>query len=123
MARIRKTDTKPELVVRRIVKSLKIGYRLHDRRLPGTPDLTFVRRRKVIFVHGCFWHQHNCALGRKRPASRPEYWIPKLQANVLRDKANQTALRKAGWRTLIIWECEIRDEQRLSSRVRAFLQH
>jgi DNA mismatch endonuclease (patch repair protein) len=107
MAQIRKTDTKPELVVRRVVRALGVRYHLHVRTLPRSPDLAFLRRRKAIFVHGCFWRQHRFKLGRKRPASRQEYWIPKLERNVLRDRANLRALRKAGWQVLVIWECEV----------------
>src|SRR4029077_11689838 len=81
MARIRKVDTKPELIVRRLLHSLGYRYRLHRTDLPGNPDIVFPSRRKVVFVHGCFWHQHNCKLGAKMPKARPEYWGPKLERN------------------------------------------
>src|SRR5258708_25454651 len=81
MRKIRKTDTKHELVVRKLVHSLGYRFRLHGRALPGTPDLVFASRHKVIFVHGCFWHQHRCRIGDKRPSMRTEYWLPKLERN------------------------------------------
>lgn len=121
MARIRKTDTEPELMVRRLARRLGFGYRLHRRDLPGTPDLTFVGRRKVILVHGCFWHHHDCPLGNKRPRSRLEYWTPKLARNVARDAVTQDALKALGWDVLIVWECETRDEQLLTRRLKTFL--
>src|SRR5262249_10070301 len=87
MARIRKTDTQPELIVRKLASKFGYRYRLHRRDLPGTPDLVFPARRKVIFVHGCFWHQHKCPLGNKQPRTRREYWVPKLARNVARGTA------------------------------------
>jgi DNA mismatch endonuclease (patch repair protein) len=121
MSKIKKTDTKPELVVRRIVTQLGLRYRLHRRELPGCPDLVFVTRRKAIFVHGCFWHQHGCRLGAKQPISRREYWLPKLARNVERDGQAQTMLGEAGWDVLVVWECETKDEKWLVSRLRKFL--
>ena len=122
MRRIRKTDTKPELVVRRLVHGMGYRYRLHRRNLPGTPDLVFPARRKVIFVHGCFWHQHDCALGRKRPAANPDYWHPKLARNVARDAENRERLARAGWNVLVIWECEAKDATALAGRIRTYLE-
>ena len=121
MARIRKVDTGPELIVRKLVSRLGYRYRLHKRGLPGTPDLVFANRRTVIFVHGCFWHQHDCALGSKQPLSRREYWLPKLRRNVVRDRESQCALRKDGWRILVVWECETSDQSRLAIKLRRFL--
>jgi DNA mismatch endonuclease, patch repair protein len=122
MALIRSKDTKPEMIVRRLVHSLGYRYRLHDRTLPGRPDLVFKGRRKVIFIHGCFWHRHGegCALTRL-PKSRLEFWRRKLEDNERRDREKQAALRALGWEFLIIWECELKDVDDLAGRVRGFL--
>ena len=121
MSRIRKTEPLPELAVRRIVRQLGYRYRLHRRDLPGTPDLVFAGRRKVLFVHGCFWHQHECPLGWKQPGSRREYWLPKLARNVERDQQSQATLRVSGWDVMTVWECEIKNEPALTERLQAFL--
>jgi DNA mismatch endonuclease (patch repair protein) len=107
MARIRKTDTKPEMIVRRMVHAMGYRYRLHDQRLPGNPDIVLERHRKVILVHGCFWHRHDCTDGRKLPRSKPEYWGPKLARNQQRDVASTARLREMGWDVLVVWECEL----------------
>lgn len=113
MRRIRKRDTKPELVVRRLVHALGLRFRLHRVDLPGTPDLVLPRHRSVIFVHGCFWHQHTgCRLARQ-PKTRLDYWIPKLARNVERDLHARTALEQAGWLCHVIWECETRNPEAL----------
>lgn len=121
MSRIRKKNTKPELRVRRLAHSLGYRFRLHRRDLPGTPDLIFPARRKAIFVHGCFWHRHDCRLGGRPPATRPEYWLPKLTRNVERDKAAQIELQRLAWDVLVIWECEVRNEAALRNRLTSFL--
>jgi len=122
MRRVRSKDTKPEMVVRRLTNGMGYRYRLHDKKLPGHPDLVFRGRRKVIFVHGCFWHRHrNCALARL-PKSRRDFWTPKLNANRKRDERNLRALAKAGWSVLVIWECEIGDADALARRIRNFLE-
>ncbi len=121
MALIRAKDTKPELLVRRLVHGMGYRYRLHRRDLPGTPDLVFPRRNKVIFVHGCFWHRHvGCALARL-PKSRSEFWLSKLTANAERDTRNVRALRRLGWSVLTIWECQLGDTAKLANRIRRFL--
>ncbi len=123
MGRIHALDTTPELIVRRLVWSLGYRYRLHVGRLPGRPDLVFASRRKVIFVHGCFWHRHRnprCHLARL-PKSRLDFWLPKLAMNSQRDRRNLQALRRGGWRALIIWECELRNPDRLNRRIQRFL--
>ncbi|ESW93122.1 XorII very short patch repair endonuclease [Mesorhizobium sp. LSJC269B00] len=123
MSRIGRKDTKPEMVVRRLIHSLGYRYRLHRRALPGRPDLVFPTRRKAIFVHGCFWHRHSdsrCKLARL-PKSRVEFWIPKLEANAERDSRNEHALDNLGWGVLVIWECEIKDRALLESKIQAFL--
>jgi DNA mismatch endonuclease, patch repair protein len=121
MARIRKTDTKPEMLVRRMLHALGYRYRLHRRDLPGNPDIVFASRKKLIFVHGCFWHQHDCPLGAKQPRARPEYWLPKLKRNKERDARNLEALEAAGWKALIIWECELGDVKAVEHDLRTFL--
>lgn len=120
MARVRPKDTKPEMLVRRLVHGMGIGYRLHRRDLPGTPDLVFAGRRKVVFVHGCFWHQHDCSRG-SRPGSNREFWNRKLDKNIARDRANLSALKASGWSVLVVWECETRDPDVLQRRLRRFL--
>jgi len=122
MRRIRKADTKPEIAVRRIAHSLGFRYRLHCRDLPGTPDLVFPARRKVIFVHGCFWHQHECRLGAKQPSANPDYWLPKLTRNAERDRRNRERLAALGWDVLVIWECETRSLAHLPSLIERFLR-
>lgn len=122
MRRIRSKDMKPEMVVRRLVYSMGYRYRLHRKDLPGKPDLTFGPKNKVIFVHGCFWHQHNskkCAITRK-PKSNQDYWLPKLKGNVERDQKHQKELSDAGWSVMTIWECETKDVQLLKNKIKAF---
>lgn len=121
MSRIRSKDTRPELIVRGIVRKAGIGYRLHAADLPGKPDLVFRGRHKVIFVHGCFWHMHSCPLGRPTPKTNAAFWQEKRTRTVERDKANLDALHDAGWRTLIVWECELRLAT-LSNQIVTFLQ-
>ena len=121
MGRILSKDTAPEMVVRRVVFSLGYRYRLHVTRLPGRPDLVFSSRQRVIFVNGCFWHRHKgCRLARL-PKSRLEFWLPKLEANRLRDRRNLAALRARGWRVLVLWECQLSNVARLSQRMKHFL--
>lgn len=123
MRAIKSKDTKPELEVRRLVHSMGFRYRLHRKDLPGRPDLVFAGRRKVIFVHGCFWHQHpatECLDGR-RPKSNTSYWDLKLQRNVDRDIENRKALEGADWQTLVVWECELKDQNKLTAKIKAFL--
>lgn len=122
MAKIRSKDSKPEMVVRRLIHGMGLRYRLHVHGLCGKPDLVFSRIRKAIFVHGCFWHRHCCNEGRRVPKSRPEYWIPKIAGNVRRDRLNQKRLRRAGWSVLVLWECEINQVDHLTRRVERFLR-
>lgn len=107
MARVRAKNTVPELKVRKLLHALGYRYVLHAKNLPGHPDVVFPRRRTVIFIHGCFWHQHSGCKAAVRPASNAEYWQQKLTRNVSRDIETREALEAAGWRVLIIWECEI----------------
>lgn len=123
MSRVRGKDTGPELTVRRLVHALGYRFRLHRRDLPGTPDLVFAGRRKVILVHGCFWHRHpdpGCKLARM-PKSRQEFWTPKLEGNQARDARNEAALRTLGWDVMTVWECELRDLGSLRNRIGTFL--
>lgn len=118
MRAIRSKDTKPEMLVRRAAYALGYRYRLHRRDLPGKPDLAFIGRRKAIFVHGCFWHQHSGCREASRPKSNTGYWSPKLARNVERDAASLRALDAAGWQVLVIWECDMAD---LRGRLASFL--
>ena len=121
MSKIRSKNSVPELAVRRLAFKLGFRYRLHATNLPSKPDLVFAGRRKVIFVHGCFWHQHQgCREGRV-PGSNTRYWAPKLQRNVTRDADAQAALRAIGWESLVIWECETTNLQALQNKLAAFL--
>jgi DNA mismatch endonuclease, patch repair protein len=121
MSRIRSRDTTPELLVRRLAHGLGYRFVLHKPSLPGKPDLVFVARRKVIFVHGCFWHRHRCRFGRVMPGTRTEFWRSKLAGNAARDRRTQRQLRQLGWDILIIWECQTGDLRKLKQRLTAFL--
>jgi DNA mismatch endonuclease, patch repair protein len=121
MGLVRSKNTKPEWVVRRLVHGLGFRYRLHVRSLPGNPDLVFPKRRKIIFVHGCFWHRHGTCKFTRWPKSRMEFWGPKLEKNYERDQVNLRALRTLGWKVLVIWECQLDDTARLASRITTFL--
>lgn len=121
MSLVKAKNTRPEMIVRRLVHGAGFRYRLHDAKLPGKPDLVFPRKRKIIFVHGCFWHRHEgCALARI-PKSNQEFWLTKLEGNKARDESNQRILHAAGWSTLVIWECELKDLDALETRLRLFL--
>lgn len=123
MQRIKSSNTEIELMVRRLVHSMGYRYRLHDRRLPGSPDIVFAGRKKVIFVHGCFWHQHpdpRC-LDSRVPKSNQDYWISKLDRTQRRDSANQQDLSDSGWDSLIVWECELREIATVQSKIKDFL--
>ena len=121
MRAIRSKSTKPEMLVRRLVYSMGYRYRLHRKDLPGKPDLVFIGRRKVIFVHGCFWHQHSGCREGRIPNTRQDYWVPKLAGNVQRDKQNQNQLAVAGLAVMIVWECETKDVSSLKKRLEDFL--
>ena len=107
MAAIKGRDTSPELIVRRQLHAAGFRFRLHRKDLPGRPDIVLPKHRTVIFVHGCFWHKHNCRYF-KWPKTRAEFWHEKIMANLLRDRRNQKALRSLGWRVIILWECQIK---------------
>ncbi|MCE8005286.1 very short patch repair endonuclease [Billgrantia ethanolica] len=121
MGKVRNKDTGPEMTVRRLVHGAGYRYRLHGKKLPGKPDLVFKGRRKVIFVHGCFWHRHEgCPLARL-PKSRLDFWLPKLEANRERDKRNEERLQEMGWAVLVIWECELKSPNSLLLKISEFL--
>ncbi len=125
MQKIRSRDTKPEMVVRRLVHSMGFRYRLHRKDLPGKPDLVFGAKKKAIFVHGCFWHQHaatDCKLLHK-PKSNNSYWDAKLMRNMERDARNQLLLEAESWHVLIVWECETKDVEKLKNRLQNFLSN
>jgi DNA mismatch endonuclease, patch repair protein len=121
MRAVKGKDTTPELVVRRLVHRLGYRYRLHVADLPGKPDLVFPARRKVIFVHGCFWHWHTCKRGRRMPKAHSDYWTKKLLRNQARDRRHRAALRRHGWSVLVIWECQTKDAAKLSAKIQQFL--
>jgi DNA mismatch endonuclease (patch repair protein) len=120
MRRIKSKDSVPELLVRRLVYGMGYRYHLHNHRLPGRPDLVFANRKKIIFVHGCFWHAHDCRIAH-RPSTRQEYWTPKLLLNAQRDKIHQQRLGELGWHVLVLWECELTDPTAVAQRVKNFL--
>lgn len=122
MSLIRGRDTKPEMLVRRLVHALGYRYRLHCSDVPGKPDLVFRSRRKVIFVHGCFWHLHKGCANNRMPKSRLDFWKPKLEANRKRDIRNKARLSRTGWTYLVIWECETACAESLEERIREFLE-
>ncbi len=123
MSRIRSRDTKPEMIVRSLVHQMGYRFRLHKKGLPGTPDLVLTAHRKVIFVHGCFWHMHRCRYRKVTPATNTEFWQNKRGGNVTRDQRNRRQLRAAGWSVLVIWECWTRDiEGQLLPRLQRFLE-
>lgn len=117
MRAIKGRDTVPELIVRRMLHAMGYRFRLHRRDLPGRPDIVIPGRRIALFVHGCFWHRHRCRYGRVEPVTRTEFWQAKFATNVARDRKSMRALRKAGWRVTIVWECQTRDADKLASRL------
>jgi len=122
MSRVRSTGSKAEMVVRRVIHSMGYRYRLHAKDLPGHPDLVFKSRRKVIFVHGCFWHRHPGCKNTRMPKSKLDFWKPKLEGNRKHDLKVQRQLRKSGWSLLVIWECQTKNEQRLRKRIEGFME-
>jgi DNA mismatch endonuclease (patch repair protein) len=117
MSRVRSKDTRPEMIVRRMLHKAGYRYRLHVANLPGKPDLVFAGRRKVIFIHGCFWHLHDCGQARM-PKSRVEFWGKKLRANRERDERNLAELRRLGWGVFSVWECQLRNAELLDELIR-----
>lgn len=121
MRKVKAKDTKPEMAVRRIAHRLGYRYRLHVKELPGSPDLVFPSRRKVIFVHGCFWHRHKGCRRASTPSTNVEFWAAKFERNAARDADNERLLNRAGWESLTIWECEVRDMSKVEQKISEFL--
>ena len=121
MAKIRGRDTKPEIIVRRLLHHRGFRYRLHAKELPGKPDIVFRPRRKAVFVHGCFWHQHEGCRDGTLPKTRVDYWKRKFAQNRERDAAALAALGRMGWETIVVWECETRDPDAVLARLLRFL--
>jgi DNA mismatch endonuclease (patch repair protein) len=121
MSAIRSKHTKPEILVRRILSSLGYRYRLHSKKIPGKPDIVLSRLRKVIFVHGCFWHRHTCRYGKVKPQTNAEFWEKKLASNIARDHKNRALLRGENWKYLVIWECQTKTPAKLLNTISRFL--
>ena len=121
MRQVKSQDTSTEMTIRRMVWRMGFRYRLHRKNLPGAPDLVFVGKRKIIFVHGCFWHGHDCARGDRIPKSNRDYWLTKIGKNRTRDRGYQTALQKAGWKVMIVWECELKNREAITEKLHFFL--
>ena len=117
MRAVKSRDTTPEIAVRRAAHALGLRFRLNRSDLPGKPDLVFPGRKAALFVHGCFWHGHSCPRGDRMPATNRDYWRAKIGRNIARDKASLAALKKLGWKPLVIWECETRDKAGLAKLV------
>jgi DNA mismatch endonuclease (patch repair protein) len=118
MARIGPRDTRPEMIVRSAAHRLGLRFRIHRKDLPGSPDLVFAKYGAVVFVHGCFWHRHSGCKNATSPKTRPDFWQKKFDGNVARDKRNLKELRRLGWRTVVIWECEAEEPERLDKLLR-----
>lgn len=122
MRLVKSMDTRPEIMVRRICRMLgHVGYRLYRKDLPGKPDLAFIKRKVAIFVHGCFWHGHDCHGQVRQPKSNQEYWFSKIRQNIARDTRNIAALQERGWKVLVVWECETKSPEHLKTRLAAEL--
>jgi len=121
MSRVRAKDTAPEMVVRRLVHGMGFRYRLHVRELPGNPDMVFASRGKILFMHGCFWHRHSGCRNARWPKSNLEFWQRKLNGNRARDLANRRRLRNLGWEILVIWECQLKNPQKIAEKINVFL--
>lgn len=122
MSRVKSEDTKPEMLVRKLVFALGYRYRIHDKRLPGKPDLIFANRKKIIFVNGCFFHRHDGCVLARIPKTRMDFWIPKLEGNKLRDRKILASLAQEGWSVLVVWECELKNVPEIRIRLRSFLE-
>jgi len=122
MQAVKSKDTAPELAVRSLAHGMGYRFRLHRKDLPGKPDLVFPRLRKILFVHGCFWHGHRCARGARVPMHNRDYWTQKIRRNRKRDQAAVSALVASGWKVAVLWECDIKDQRRTASAIRKFLR-
>ena len=121
MRAVRSKDTTPERVVRKLARAIRPGYRLNRADIPGKPDLAWIGARKAVFVHGCFWHGHDCARGARVPKRNRDYWLAKVARNVERDRRNVEALLAAGWDVLTVWECDLKEPEVVARRLRDFL--
>jgi len=126
MRKVKSKNTTPEVQLRKLLRKLLWGmgyrgYRIHYSELPGCPDVAFTKWKKAIFVHGCFWHGHDCRAGKNRPKSNQDYWEPKLLRNQERDRRRQQEIRALGWSVLVVWECELKKIEEVESRLRSFL--
>jgi DNA mismatch endonuclease (patch repair protein) len=121
MRAVKGRDTNPELIVRKLLREIAPGYRLHRRDLPGAPDIAYIGRKKAIFVHGCFWHGHDCKRGARMPKANAEYWSAKIARNRARDEKHRASYAALGWKALTIWECETRERAAMMNRLRGFL--
>lgn len=121
MSSVKQRHTKPEITVRKLLHRLGYRFRLHSKKLPGTPDIVLPKYKSVIFVHGCFWHQHKGCRKSRRPTSNVEFWNEKLDKNIERDNRKESELKNAGWKVLTVWDCEIKDEDLLIEKVKNFL--
>jgi DNA mismatch endonuclease (patch repair protein) len=121
MKLIKSRDTRPELMLRRLVRGLGHRCKTNRRDVIGSPDIAFIRRKRAIFVHGCFWHRHSCPAGIRIPKSRKAFWRDKFSKNVRRDRSVLKTLRRLGWKTLVVWECELRNAEKVKNKVGKFL--
>ncbi|GLI92522.1 very short patch repair endonuclease [Methylocystis echinoides] len=121
MRAVKSRDTSPELAVRALLRGFAPGYRLHRKDVPGNPDIAYPGRKQAIFVHGCFWHGHDCARGARMPKANADYWRAKIARNRARDRAHCETLAALGWRALVIWECELKDQAALEKKLREFV--
>ncbi len=122
MRAVKGRDTAPELAVRALLRRFAPGYRLHRKDIPGNPDVAYIGRKQAIFVHGCFWHGHDCPRGARMPKANADYWRGKIAKNVARDTAHREKLAALGWRALAVWECELKDAAAVETKLRAFLK-
>ena len=122
MRAVKGRDTAPEIAVRTMLRRFAPGYRLHRKDVPGNPDIAFIGRKLAIFVHGCFWHGHECARGARMPKSNADYWRAKIARNVARDAGHREKLAAQGWRALTVWECELKDAAAVEKKLRKFLE-
>ena len=121
MSRISGKNTKPEIIVRSLLHRMGYRFRLHDKNMPGKPDIILPKHKKVIFVHGCFWHGHRDCPRSKRPSTNVEFWNKKIDGNIERDNKNIKSLENLGWKTLILWTCEIKNQDILKHKLNSFL--
>jgi len=122
MSKVKGKNTKPELVVRSLLHKMGYRFRLHRRDLPGNPDIVLPKYKKIIFVHGCFWHGHEGCPRSKRPTSNEDFWNKKLNRTICRDKENFTRLKEAGWSTYVVWTCELKDLDLLKNKLKRFIE-